>query len=173
MLIKLGVSVLFLLLGMFLKFDYSWINIIFYAISYLTIGYDVLLEAIKNIFKGEFFDENFLMTLATVLAFIIQDYTEAVAVMIFYQVGEYFQHMAVEKSKKSIQSLFELNIEKAVLYQNGQEKEVNLEDIQVNDILLVKPGEKIPVDGTVYDGHSSLNTFFFNRRKFACRCHQK
>lgn len=158
LLIKLGVSVLFLLLGMFLKFDYSWINIIFYAISYLTIGYDVLLEAIKNIFKGEFFDENFLMTLATVLAFIIQDYTEAVAVMIFYQVGEYFQHMAVEKSKKSIQSLFELNIEKAVLYQNGQEKEVNLEDIQVNDILLVKPGEKIPVDGTVYDGHSSLNT---------------
>mgnify|MGYP002289939086 CR=1 FL=1 len=154
---KLGMSILFLLLGLFVRSGWTWLNILFYGISYLTIGYDVILESIKNIFKGEFFDENFLMTLATILAFVIKDYTEAVAVMIFYQVGEFFQHMAVEKSKKSIQSLFELNIEKAILYQNGQEKEIDLNQIQVQDILLVKPGEKIPVDGIVYQGHSSLN----------------
>lgn len=126
-------------------------------IAYLIVGYDVLYRAIKNIFKGELFDENFLMSLATILALVIKEFPEAVAVMLLYQIGEFFQDMAVDKSKDSIMELFEINDETAVRINNNQEEIVDLDDINVNDVILVKPGNKIPVDGIIIQGKSRLN----------------
>lgn len=136
----------------------SNIKISLYIISYLVIGGDILINAIKNIFKGELFDENFLMSLATVGALVIGEYPEAIAVMLFYQIGELFQDMAVEKSKANITKLMDIRPDFANIEHNGNLVQVSPEKINIGDIIVVKPGEKIPLDGIIVYGKSSLNT---------------
>lgn len=134
------------------------ITIWLYVIAYLLSGYGVLLNSIKNIFKGEIFDENFLMGVATIGAFAINEPVEAVAVMIFYNLGELFQDIATSKSKKSIISLMNIKPKIANLKVDNEIKKVDPEELKVGDIIIVKPGEKVPVDGVVINGESFVNT---------------
>lgn len=133
-------------------------KLIAYLIVYLWIGHDVLKTAITNSFHGEIFDENFLMVIATIGAIVIGEYPEAVAVMLFYQVGEFFQDYAVEKSRKSIRSLVAIRPDYANVIQDGHVKKVAPETIKVGDQILIKPGEKVPLDGIVRKGESMLDT---------------
>ena len=138
----------------------SWIlPFILYLSIYLIIGYDVLLKAIRNILKGQIFDENFLMIIATIGAFGIKEYAEGVAVLLFYQIGEWFQDYAVRKSRKSISSLMDIRPDFANLRNSdGTYEIVDPDKVNVDDIILVKPGEKIPLDGIIINGESSLDT---------------
>ena len=129
-----------------------------YALAYLLAGGDVLLRAAKNIIKGQVFDENFLMGIATLGAFAIKEYPEAVMVMVLYQIGEYFQHMAVEKSRKSIQSLMDIRPDYANIEQDGVLQKVEPAIVKKNDIIVVKTGEKIPLDGIVTEGEALVDT---------------
>lgn len=129
-----------------------------YMAIYLAIGYDVLWRAVRNIAHGQIFDENFLMCIATIGAFATGEYPEAVAVMLLYQVGELFQNYAVGKSRKSISSLMNIRPENAVVLREGQEVEVLPEEVKVGDVLVVKAGEKVPVDGVVIKGEGSVDT---------------
>lgn len=129
-----------------------------YIVSYAVIGWDVLWRAVRNICHGQVFDENFLMTLATVGAFLTGEYREAVAVMLFYQVGELFQSYAVGKSRKSIASLMDIRPDSANVEREGQLVEVDPEEVAVGDAIVVKPGERIPIDGVVLEGESSIDT---------------
>lgn len=149
---RFGASIAFLLLG-----ELTDLNILI-AIAYFIIGYDVLLKAFKNIRKGKVFDEHFLMTIATVAAFIIGELPEAVAVMLFYQVGEYFQGRAVAKSRNAIASLMNIKPEIARVYRKGAWKEVKPEEVQIGERLQVRPGEKIPLDGKVIKGVTTVDT---------------
>ena len=136
----------------------SMIQIILYVLSYLIVGFEVLKEAIINIFHGEFFDENFLMSIATIGAFAIQEFPEAVAVMLFYQVGEYFQSYAVKKSRKSIASLMDIRPDYANVKIDGKLEKKSPEEVKIGDTIVVKPGEKVPLDGIVVEGTSMLDT---------------
>ena len=156
--IKVVIALILFLISLIIPFENAWINIGIYIISYLIVGLDVLIEAIKNIFKGEVFDENFLMTIATIGAFAIGEYPEAVAVMLFYQVGEMFQSYAVDKSRKSIASLMDIRPDFANIKKNGSIEKVSPDKISIGDIIIVKPGEKVPLDGTIVDGNSMLDT---------------
>ena len=129
-----------------------------YLVVYFAIGYDVLYRAARNIVHGQVFDENFLMCVATVGAFAIGEYPEDAAVMLFYQLGELFQDYAVGKSRKSIASLMDIRPDKAVIFKDGQETEVAPEEVKIGDVIVVKAGEKIPVDGVVIKGSGSLDT---------------
>ena len=155
---KVVIALILFLISLIIPFENAWINIGIYIISYLIVGLDVLIEAIKNIFKGEVFDENFLMTIATIGAFAIGEYPEAVAVMLFYQVGEMFQSYAVDKSRKSIASLMDIRPDFANIKKNGSIEKVSPDKINIGDIIIVKPGEKVPLDGTIVDGNSMLDT---------------
>ncbi len=126
--------------------------------AYLILGYDVLLKAFKNILKGRIFDENFLMTVSTVGAFVIGEYPEAVAVMLFYQIGEFFQSLAVKRSRKSITGLMDIRPDSANVKRSGKLLTVSPEDVEVGETIVIKPGEKIPLDGVVTDGESMVNT---------------
>ena len=137
---------------------YKYIKIILFVISYFIVGKDVLVSAYKNIRAGEFFDENFLMGIATIGAFLVGEYTEAVAVMLFYQVGELFQEMAVNKSRKSISDLMNIKPDFANLKVENEIKKVLPEEVNVNDLILVKPGEKVPLDGIIIEGTSTGDT---------------
>ncbi|WP_206459965.1 heavy metal translocating P-type ATPase [Anaerovorax sp. IOR16] len=130
----------------------------FFLIPYLIVGGDVLLDAIKNIIRGQIFDENFLMALATIGAFAIGEYPEGVAVMLFYQIGELFQSYAVNASRKSIASLMDIRPDYANIEIDGVLKQVDPEEVSVGDIIIVKPGERIPLDGVVKEGTSSVDT---------------
>lgn len=155
---KVVIALILFLISLIIPFENAWINIGIYIISYLIVGLDVLIEAIKNIFKGEVFDENFLMTIATIGAFAIGEYPEAVAVMLFYQIGEMFQSYAVDKSRKSIASLMDIRPDFANIKKNGSIEKVSPDKISIGDIIIVKPGEKVPLDGTIVDGNSMLDT---------------
>lgn len=137
------------------KFDYS---IVLFVISYVLIGGEVVYNAIRNILRGELFDENFLMTVATVGAFAVGEYHEAVAVMLFYEIGELFQDYAVDKSRKSITSLMDIKAEYATLLVDGKEKKISPEDVEIDDVILIKPGERVPVDGIIIEGNTTLDT---------------
>lgn len=132
--------------------------LILFVASYLLIGGKVVLTAIKNIARGQLFDENFLMTVATIGAFSISEYPEAVAVMLFYEIGETIQGYAVNKSRSSISSLMDIRADYANLIINGKEKKVSPETVKVEDVILVKPGEKVPLDGVVIEGESFIDT---------------
>ena len=140
--------------------NYGWLLPFFLYLSlYLYIGYDVLYKAIRNIFHGEIFDENFLMCLATIGAFGIKEFSEGVAVLLLYQIGEWFQDYAVKKSRKSISSLMDIRPDYANLVKdNGKVVEVDPNELKVDDFILIKPGEKVPVDGIIVEGTSSLDT---------------
>lgn len=132
--------------------------LLLYLIPYVIIGYDVILKAARNISHGQIFDENFLMMVATFGAFVIAEYSEAVAVMLFYQVGELFQNYAVGKSRQSITDMMDICPEYANIEENGTLVQVDPEDVEVGSIIVVKPGEKIPLDGVVVEGSSMLDT---------------
>ena len=134
------------------------INLAVFLIAYVAIGGDVVWKAVKNIGKGQVFDENFLMMIATVGAFFVGDYSEAVAVMLFYQVGECFQSYAVNKSRKSITALMDIRPDYANVLRDGKEEEVDPDEVAIGETIVVKPGEKIPLDGTVLSGTSTLDT---------------
>lgn len=135
----------------------QYLKIIIYFISYYLVGKEVIKEAVKNIINKELFDENFLMFLATVGAFCIGEFVEGILVMLLYQIGELFQNYAVNQSKKSISSLIEVRPDWANIEKNGKIKKVNPLNVKVEDIILVKPGEKIPLDGIVIEGSSHID----------------
>lgn len=133
-------------------------RLLLFLVPYLLIGWDVLWKAIRNILHGQVFDENFLMALATVGAFVLGDYAEGVFVVLFYQVGELFQSYAVGKSRKSIAELMDIRPDYATIEQDGELVQVDPEEVIVGDMITVKPGEKIPLDGVVLEGSSSVDT---------------
>lgn len=156
--IKILLSLLLFLVAIIFKFDNIWINNILYIISYLLVGLEILRKAGRNILRGKVFDENFLMAVATIGAFCIGKFSEAVAVMLFYQVGETLQNYAVKKSRKSIASLMDIRPDYANLYIDGKLKKVAPDEVKVNDIIVVKPGEKVPLDGILIEGKTSIDT---------------
>ena len=157
-LIRIIISFILLILAFTLKLDNTIINNILFITSYIIIGYDIILKALRNITRGKVFDENFLMTIATIGAFFIGEFPEAVAVMLFYQVGELFQSYAVDKSRKSVSELMDIRPDYANLYHNEKTERVEPNKVKIGDIILIKPGEKIPLDGIVVEGNSLLNT---------------
>lgn len=146
------------LVGILLKDKYELFSTILFVSSYLTLGWEILLTAGKNICKGRMLDENFLMSIATLGAFAIQEYAEAVGVMLFYRIGEMFEHIAVEKSRGQIMSAVDLRPEVVSREQNGVTEVIPAEQAQVGDLLIVRPGDRIPLDGTVIDGESRIDT---------------
>ena len=135
-----------------------WIQFVIYLVPYMIIGYDIVYKAVRNISHGQVFDENFLMMVATVGAFGVQEFSEAVAVMLFYQVGELFQSYAVGKSRQSISAMMDICPEYANIEQNGVLTQVDPDDVEVGDIIVIKPGERIPLDGVVIEGESLVDT---------------
>ena len=136
----------------------GWVRLVVFLVPYAVIGWDILWKAVRNISHGQVFDENFLMALATVGAFFTGEFPEAVAVMLFYQIGELFQSYAVGKSRQSIASLMDIRPDYANLERDGKTEQVDPEEVAVGDVILVKPGEKIPLDGVVLEGDSMVNT---------------
>ena len=136
----------------------GWVRLVVFLVPYAVIGWDILWKAVRNISHGQVFDENFLMALATVGAFFTGEFPEAVAVMLFYQIGELFQSYAVGKSRQSIASLMDIRPDYANLERDGKTEQVDPEGVAVGDVILVKPGEKIPLDGVVLEGDSMVNT---------------
>ena len=136
----------------------TWQTMLVYLIPYLLISYDVLIKSVENIFHGEVFDENFLMSLASIGAIALKEYPEALAVMLFYQVGEWFQSYAVDRSRKSIASLMDIRPDYANIEINGKIEEVDPEEVKVGDVIVINPGERVPLDGTVIKGTSFLDT---------------
>ena len=157
-LIKIIIAFILFLVSMIFNFNNEWINNILFIISYLIVGFEIIKKALRNIIRGKVFDENFLMTIATIGAFGIGEYPEAVAVMLFYQVGELFQSYAVDKSRKSISSLMDIRPDFANVEKEGKVEKVDPDDVEVGDIIIIKPGEKVPLDGVILEGKSSLDT---------------
>lgn len=156
--IKIIIALPLFLIAMFVPFGNELINKGLYVLSYIIVGLEIIFKAFKNMIKGEVFDENFLMSIATIGAFVIGEFPEAVAVMLFYQVGELFQDYAVDKSRKSIVSLMDIRPDYANVKRNGELKKVNPKEVQIGEIIVVKPGEKIPLDGVVIKGCSMVDT---------------
>lgn len=136
--------------------------VLIYIVAYLLLGWNVLKATIKNILKGNFFDENFLMTIATIGAFILGEYTEAVGVVLFFKIGELFENHAVSKSRKAITDVASLKVEKATILRDGNYITVDSDDIKINDILLIKTGERIAADGIMLEGETRLDTSAVN-----------
>ncbi|MBQ7702986.1 MAG: heavy metal translocating P-type ATPase, partial [Firmicutes bacterium] len=163
MLIRIVVAAVLTVILHFLPTE-GWTRFGLYLIPYLIVGYDILRKAVKGIINGQVFDENFLMAVATVGAIVLAlisksgDYVEAVAVMLFYQVGELFQSYAVGKSRRNISDLMDIRPDYANLEQDGEVQQVDPDDVEIGSIILVSPGEKVPIDGVVVEGSSSLNT---------------
>lgn len=163
-LIRIIISAVIFATGLFIpeaenRFSALWfIRLGVFLAAYLTAGWDILWKAVRNISHGQVFDENFLMAIASIGAMIIGEYSEGTAVMIFYQVGELFQSVAVGKSRKSISDMMDINPEYANVERHGTETQVEPDEVQVGEIIVIKPGERVPLDGTVTFGASSLNT---------------
>ena len=156
--IRIIIAFILFLLAIIIKFNREWINIVIFIISYAIVGAEIVKKAIKNIFRGKVFDENFLMTVATLGAFGIGEFPEAVAVMLFYQVGELFQSYAVDKSRKSISSLMDIRPDFANVYRNEKIEKVNPDEVKIGEIIIIKPGEKVPLDGRILEGETALDT---------------
>ncbi len=156
--IKIIIAFVLFLFAMLVKFQNEWINNGIFIASYLIVGFEILRKAVRNIFRGKVFDENFLMAIATLGAFAIGEFPEAVAVMLFYQVGELFQSYAVDKSRKSIASLMDIRPDYANVLRDGKEEKVNPNEVKIGDTIIIKPGEKVPLDGVVIDGKTTLDT---------------
>lgn len=153
----LAVMILFAF-GFFLPEEYFWIRLVYYLTLYIIIGHKVLIKMVQNIQRGNLFDENFLMSIATLGAFLLGEFPEAVAVMLFYQIGEYFQDKATSQSRQFIARLMDIRSDKAWRLEGGETVQVDPETVRVADHILVKPGEKVPLDGLVREGRSILDT---------------
>ena len=156
--IKIIIAMILFFIALIINFGNDWINNAMYIIAYMIVGLEIVRNALRNILKGKVFDENFLMTVATLGAFAIGEFPEAVAVMLFYQVGELFQSYAVDKSRKSIVNLMDIRPDFANVERNNKIEKVNPEDVKIGEIIVVKPGEKIPLDGCIIEGKSSVDT---------------
>ena len=156
--IKILIAFILFLFATIIKIENEWINNIIYIIAYIIVGLEIIKKAIRNITRGKVFDENFLMTVATIGAFGIGEFPEAVAVMLFYQVGELFQSYAVDKSRKSIAGLMDIRPDFANVERNGKPQKVDPDEVKIGEIIVVRPGEKIPLDGTVVEGTSTIDT---------------
>ena len=156
--IKIIIALILFIMAMAIPFGNEWINKGIYIFSYIVVGLEIVLKAFRNILRGKVFDENFLMTIATIGAFAIGEFPEAVAVMLFYQVGELFQNYAVDKSRKSIASLMDIRPDFANVKRNGEVFKVDPDEVQIGETIVVKPGEKIPLDGIVTKGNSMVDT---------------
>ena len=157
-LIQIIISLIIFLIAFLVPFKQEIINTILFVISYLIVGFEILWKAIRNILRGKVFDENFLMAIASVGAFVIGEYSEGTAVMLFYQVGELFQDYAVDKSRKSIASLMDIRPDVAFVKRDGKIEKVSPEEVKIGETIVVKPGEKVPLDGKVIEGTSMLDT---------------
>lgn len=156
-LVRIIIAVILFVLGYFLPFE-GIFALCYYAAVYLFIGWDILWKAVRGIFSGQFLDENFLMAIASVGAFFVSEYSEAVAVILFYQVGELFQSCAVSKSRKNIAALMDIRPDYANLERDGEITETDPEEVHIGDIIVIKPGEKIPLDCVVIEGNSTIDT---------------
>ena len=155
---KIIISLILFLIAMIINFNNELINKVIFIVAYIIVGLEIVRKALRNIFRGKVFDENFLMTVATIGAFGIGEFPEAVAVMLFYQVGELFQSYAVDKSRKSIASLMDIRPDYANIEKDGKVLKVDPDDVNIGDIIIIKPGEKVPLDGIVIEGDTSLDT---------------
>jgi Cd2+/Zn2+-exporting ATPase len=156
--IKIIIALIIYIIAVAIKFDNVLINDILFIVSYLIVGFSILKKAVRNIFRGKVFDENFLMAVATLGAFGIQEFPEAVAVMLFYQIGELFQSYAVDKSRKSISSLMDIRPDYANVIRDGKEEKVDPDEVKIGEEIVIKPGEKIPLDGIILEGSTMLDT---------------
>ncbi len=156
--VKIVVALILYLFAMLVKFENAWINNAIFLVSYFIVGWDILRKAMRNIIRGKVLDENFLMAVATIGAFCIGEFPEAVAVMLFYQIGELFQSYAVDKSRKSIASLMDIRPDYANVYRGGNIEKVNPEEVKIGETIIIKPGEKIPLDGHIVEGKTTLDT---------------
>ena len=156
-LIRIIISFLLLVVLHFVPVK-GWLSLVLYLVPYFVIGYDILKKAFKGILNRQVFDENFLMAVATVGAIILGEYTEGVAVMLFYQIGELFQSYAVGKSRRNISELMDIRPDYANIEKDGKLEKVDPDEVEVGSIIVVKPGEKIPIDGIVEYGTTTLNT---------------
>ena len=152
------ISAILFIIAIVIPFNNELINKTIFIISYLIVGFPILKKAFKNIKKGDIFDENFLMTIATLGAFAIGEFPEAVAVMLFFQVGEFFQDYATDKSRKSIKELMNIRPDYANVKKNNEIIKVDPEDVEIGEIIVIKPGEKIPIDGIIVNGESYIDT---------------
>ena len=157
-LIRIIVSAVLTAVFCLLPVEEPYLRFVLFLIPYLIIGYDILRKAVLGIFNGQVFDENFLMALATVGAIILGEYLEGTAVMLFYQIGELFQSYAVGKSRRNISALMDIRPDYANVEQDGQLEQVDPDDVEIGTVIVVQPGEKIPIDGVVVSGTSTLNT---------------
>ncbi len=155
---KIIIALILFIFSMVIKFENVWINNSIFVISYIIVGFEIIRKALRNIIRGKIFDENFLMSIATIGAFGIGEFPEAVAVMLFYQIGELFQSYAVDKSRKSIASLMDIRPDYANVYRNGKLEKVNPDEVKIGETIVVKLGEKIPLDGVILEGKSTLDT---------------
>ena len=156
--IKILIALVIYIIAIVGNFENIWIKDALFIISYLIVGFSILKKAIRNIFRGKVFDENFLMAVATIGAFGVGEFPEAVAVMLFYQIGELFQSYAVDKSRKSISSLMDIRPDYANVIRNNKEEKVDPDDVKIGELIVVKPGEKIPLDGIIAEGTTMLDT---------------
>lgn len=156
--IKILISFILFLIAIIIPFSNTWVNNTIYIASYIIVGLDIVKKAIRNIFRGKVFDENFLMTVATIGAFGIGQFPEAVEVILFYQVGELFQSYAVDKSRRSISSLMDIRPDIANVLRNDEIIKLDPDEVKIGEIVIVKPGEKVPLDGIVIEGNSMLDT---------------
>ncbi len=157
-LIRIIVSAVLVVVFSLIRVENQYIRLALFLIPYLIIGYDILRKAVMGIVNGQVFDENFLMALATVGAIILGEYVEGTAVMLFYQIGELFQSYAVGKSRRNISALMDIRPDYANIELNGQLEQVDPDDVEVGTVIVVQPGEKVPIDGVIVDGSSALNT---------------
>ena len=156
--IKILIALVIYIVAIVGNFGNELIKDTLFIISYLIVGLSILKKAVRNIFRGKVFDENFLMAVATLGAFGVGEFPEAVAVMLFYQIGELFQSYAVDKSRKSISSLMDIRPDYANVLRDGKEEKVDPDEVKIGEIIVVKPGEKIPLDGTIIEGTTMLDT---------------
>ena len=157
-LIRIIVSAVLTAVFCLLPVEEPYLRFVLFLIPYLIIGYDILRKAVLGIFNGQVFDENFLMALATVGAIILGEYLEGTAVMLFYQIGELFQSYAVGKSRRNISALMDIRPDYANVEQDGELEQVDPDDVEIGTVIVVQPGEKIPIDGVIVSGTSTLNT---------------
>ena len=157
-LIRIIVSAVLVVTFSLVSVQNPYVRMALFLIPYLIIGYDILRKAVLGIVNGQVFDENFLMAIATIGAIVLGEYLEGTAVMLFYQIGELFQSYAVGKSRGNIAALMDIRPDYANIEQDGQLEQVDPDNVEIGTVIVVQPGEKIPIDGIVVSGNSTLNT---------------
>ena len=155
---KIIISAILFIIALVVPFQNIWINRAIYLISYIIVGFEILKKAVRNIKRGKVFDENFLMSVATIGAFAIQEFPEAVAVMLLFGLGEFLEDKAVDSAKHSITKLVSIRADKACVLRNGKEETVDAADVGIGETIIVRPGERVPLDGKIVQGTTLADT---------------